>query len=73
MSQYIVEYRTGLIDTFKKIEADTLQIAQREVEGVIESGAADEAVIYQAMKVTRARRVVTSSEAGKAPASAGGN
>lgn len=73
MSHYIVEYRTGPIEVFKKIEADTLQIAQREVESVIESGASDEAVIYQAMKVTRARRVVTSSEVGKAPASAGGN
>lgn len=67
---FIAEYRTALPDnkgnylsTYVPIEAETLQLALKEVERTVSHGNAEEAVLYQAMRVTRASRVVASSNA----------
>ena len=68
MTTYLAEYKTcvpGPDGTFVSvhvpIEADTLQMAQREVEKVLASGCAEEAILYQPAMTTRAARVVTST------------
>lgn len=67
---FIAEYRTALPDnkgdylrTYVPIEAETMQLALKEVERTVNHGSADEAVLYQAMRVTKASRVVSSIEA----------
>lgn len=69
MTQFVVEYATRIpagdgnkfLPSLNSINAETLQIAQREVERVLASGAADEAVIYQPVRIVRASRTVTST------------
>jgi hypothetical protein len=68
MTQFVVEYRTRIpagdgnfLPSLNPVNAETLQIAQRDVERVLASGAADEAVIYQPVRVVRASRTVTST------------
>ena len=69
MSLFLVEYKTCVpgqdgkhLSVHVPLEADTLQIAQREVERVVASGCVDEAVLYQPVKVISATRVVNSTE-----------
>lgn len=69
MSLFLAEYKTalpdsagGFISNFMPFEADTLQLAQREVERVVNTTNIDHAILYQAIKVTRASRVVSTTE-----------
>lgn len=71
MSLYLAEYKTclpdgkgGFVSVMMPFEADTIQLAQRQVEGVIATGCMETATLYQAVKEVSARRVVTSCEMG---------
>jgi hypothetical protein len=74
MSQFLAEYRMplpdtngGFVSTFIAFEADTIQLAQREVERVISTSGMNEAVLFQAVKQTKASRVVASSDMSSGP------
>lgn len=68
MAHFIAEYRLplndgngGLASTFARFEADTVQLAQREVERVIDASRMEEGTLYQAVSNTKATRVVSST------------
>lgn len=68
MTQFIAEFRTSLRDETDghirgqmNLEADTLQLAQREVERLLRGSNADEVVLYQAVSITRAERNVSTT------------
>lgn len=66
MTQFIAEFRTSLRDETDghikgqmSFEADTVQLAQREVERLLKGSSADEVLLYQAVSITRAERNVS--------------
>lgn len=67
MSLFLAEYRLplpddkgGFMTTTVKFEAETLQLAQREVERVIGNSNMEDAVLYQAVSTTKVQRTVAS-------------
>jgi len=71
MSLFIAEYKTcvpdgkgGFVSLMTPFEADTIQLAQRQVESVIATGCMETATLYQAVKEISAKRVVSSCEMG---------
>ena len=68
-TRYIVEFRCkansndpNILPSLNAFDAETLPLAQREVEKTLASGIADEAVLYAPMRVLQAARVVTISD-----------
>lgn len=67
MSRFIAEYRvndasgSGVVTALVPFEAETLQIAQREVERLIAASKFDEAVLYQAVSVSSTSRNVSTT------------
>lgn len=66
--RFVVEFRNkcsdqpGAIPSLNSVEAETLQLATREAEKVLQSGAVDEAIVYQPVLSLKGARVVTRSE-----------
>lgn len=67
--RFVVEYRNKLnvgeglvLPSLNSIEAETLPLAQREVEKVLATGATDEAVIYEPRRVLKASRTISTSD-----------
>lgn len=64
MATFVVEFRVKngpsneVMPSLQAIHAETLPLAQREVEKTLASGTADEAVIYEPVRVLRASRKV---------------
>jgi hypothetical protein len=63
MATYVVEFRikndaNEVMPSLQAIQAETLPLASREVEKVLATGTADEAVIYEPVRVLRASRRV---------------
>lgn len=67
--QFVVEYRRAqskgdplALPSLNTIEAETLNLAQREVMNTLLSGVCDEAIVYQPVRVLKASRTVVVTE-----------
>ena len=63
MATFVVEFRVKnnqneVMPSLQAITAETLPLASREAEKVLANGTADEAVIYEPVRVLRASRKV---------------
>lgn len=68
MTQFVVEYRIrnqagdpAVLPSLNTVNAENLQMVQRDVERVLASGSIDEAVIYAPVRVVKASRLVSTS------------